>query len=108
MKFTRNTGKKILERKIKVKRQTKIESVFQYSKTSLWFSFVRQVKKLTQVDLVGLMINIRIETSKMFVKLKKIDSIFFENKCINAFFGSLCFIIWRYLIQNVPYSMNQN
>ena len=37
MKFTRNTSKKISERKIKVKRQTNTESVFQYFNTSLGF-----------------------------------------------------------------------
>ena len=35
MQFTRSTGKKILEQKIKVKGQTKTKSAFQYSKTSL-------------------------------------------------------------------------
>ena len=69
VRFTES--KKILERKTKVKRQTKIENVFHYSQPSLWFSYVWQLKKLTRTDLVGLMMNISIETDKMFVKTEK-------------------------------------
>ena len=46
IKFTRNNDNKICECKIKVKRQRKAESVFQYSKTSFWVLYAWQLKKL--------------------------------------------------------------